>query len=377
MTNIKLIVIAVGLVLGGLGIVLPIQDVGDSLGGLVHHQQEVFINGLRASSANTLVIDSNADWVGGDVTVSSGQITVAKTRATGDTGSFQSVAGDTTYEGAAGGTSFYHAGVMGNFLGDNLTNTTASLHGGVIGSYNVTTDDDNPGGSAGVIGEVGDLADVAAYAILATLGGDGGSLTPRAAYGVQYFNSTASSKFDYGLDLFHAETTGYTGSAVEYGTADIRLQNGETISNSSDGTVAFGAANLTNTGSNTVTGDVTATTFIAADAYRVTNGAAFTTANPTPTQADLQAASYWPVDTSSNAVDIDIPLMAAGDVGRHLTFAVTTGHATQALTVTDGSGLTVVTQNATTGTTAEDAGDYIDCLITAAATATCVTYAAD
>src|SRR3989344_3414362 len=76
------------------------------------------------------------------------------TRATGATGSFQTVWGDLTYQGAAGGTSAYHAGVMGNFLGDNLTNTTSSLHAGVIGSYNVTTDDDNTGGSAGVIGEV-------------------------------------------------------------------------------------------------------------------------------------------------------------------------------------------------------------------------------
>src|SRR3989338_2349826 len=67
-------------------------------------------------------------------------------------------------------------------------------------------------------------------AVMAVLGGDTGTLTPTAAYGVQYFNSTAASKFDYGLDLFQAATTDYGApSAVDYGTADIRLQNGETI----------------------------------------------------------------------------------------------------------------------------------------------------
>jgi hypothetical protein len=162
-------------------------------------------------------------------------VEVSVTRPTGATGSFQSLAGDLEYEGAAGGTSYYHGGVMGNFLGDNLTNTTSSLHAGVIGSYNVTTDDDNTGGNAGVIGEVGDMADTSAYAVLAVLGGDGGALTPRAAYGVQYFNSTAASKFDFGLDLFHAATADYGApSAVEYGTADIRTSSGATISTGSD-----------------------------------------------------------------------------------------------------------------------------------------------
>ncbi len=153
----------------------------------------------------------------------------AITRTTGATGSFQNLAGDLTYEGAAGGTSTYHAGVMGNFLGSALTNTTSSYHAGVIGSYNVETSDASTGAEAGVVGEIGtDLG--TASAVVAVLGGDSGTLTPNAAYGVQYFNSTAASKFDYGLDLFHAATADYTGvSAVDYGTADIRLASGATI----------------------------------------------------------------------------------------------------------------------------------------------------
>lgn len=162
------------------------------------------------------------------------QIGSSVSRATGATGSAQTLAGDMTYNGAAGGTSYYHAGVMGNFLGDDLTNTTSSLHGGVIGSYNVTTDDDNTGASAGVIGESGDMADTASYAVLAALGGDGGASTPRAAYGVQYFNSTAGSHFEFGIDLFHSATADYTGaSAVDFGVADIRLASGATISSGS------------------------------------------------------------------------------------------------------------------------------------------------
>lgn len=108
---------------------------------------------------------------------------------------------------------------------------------------------------------------------------------------------------------------------------------------------------------------------------RVTNGTALTAANPTPSKATMQAASFFAVDTSSNAVDVDLPAMDAGDVGSMKKFAVTTGHVTQALTVTSGT-LTVTTHN-TLGTTCEDAQDHIDCLITAAATASCDTFCAD
>lgn len=209
---------------------------------------------LRDASVTTAKLANGA--VTGSKIASDTNIGLSATRVTTDTHSFQTIGADLNYEGNAGGTSTYHAGVMGNFLGDTLTNITSSYHAGVIGSYNVTTSDASTGAKAGVIGEVGDMS-VANAAIMAVLGGDGGALTPDAAYGVQYFNSTGGSHFNYGLDLFHAATTDYTGaSAVDYGTADIRLQNGETISNGTDGTIAFGAANLTNSGSVTSTGAV-------------------------------------------------------------------------------------------------------------------------
>ena len=183
----------------------------------------------------------------------------AITRATGATGSFQNFAGDLTYQGGAGGTSAYHAGVMGNFLGDTLTNVTSAVHAGVIGKYSVTTSDALTGAKAGLVGET--ETSVADAAIMAILGGDTAALTPNAAYGVQYFNSTADSKFSYGLDLFHAATTDYGAvSAVDYGTADIRLQNGETISNATNGVINMsGAAILNRIATSSPTADATLT----------------------------------------------------------------------------------------------------------------------
>ena len=214
---------------------------------------------------STTTIDSE-----GNISVASGEVGASKTRATGATGSFQAVWGDTTYQGAAGTGSFYHAGMMGNFLGDTLTNTEAVTHAGVIGKYSVTTGDDIVGTKAGLVGEL--ETDIGDFAVAAILGGDTGAITPRAAYGIQYFNSTAASKFDFGLDLFHAETTGYTNSAVDFGTADIRLQNGETISNGTDGTITTSGylVKSVNTALTALAGGAQAGTALTADINVVT-----------------------------------------------------------------------------------------------------------
>src|SRR3990167_7530489 len=180
----------------------------------------------------------------GDISVAAGEVGASMTRATGATGSFQTIWGDLTYEGAAGSTSGYHAGVMGNFLGDTLSNTNATIHAGTIGKYSVTTSDALVGPKAGLVGEA--ETSVANSAVMAVLGGDTGTVAPGAAYAVRYLNSTAASKFTYGLDLFSAAVGSY--KAVDYGTADIRLQNGETISNGTDGTINFGSAIITTTG---------------------------------------------------------------------------------------------------------------------------------
>jgi hypothetical protein len=154
------------------------------------------------------------------------------TRATGATGSFQNLAGDVTYQGAAGGTSSFHAGVMGHFHGSTLTNSAASYHAGVIGAYSVATSDASTGAKAGVVGAVGvdgDASTAASAAVMAVLDGGvpGATITANAAYGVQYLNATTAAKFSYGLDLSHAAASPYP--AVSYGTADIRLAVGTTI----------------------------------------------------------------------------------------------------------------------------------------------------
>ncbi|MBI4086106.1 MAG: hypothetical protein HY433_02605 [Candidatus Liptonbacteria bacterium] len=114
---------------------------------------------------------------------------------------------------------------MGNFLGDTLTNANATVHAGTIGKYSVTTSDALVGPKAGLVGEA--ETSVANSAVMAVLGGDSGTVTPGAAYGVRYLNSTAASKFGFGLDLFSAAVGSY--KAVDYGTADIRLSSGVRI----------------------------------------------------------------------------------------------------------------------------------------------------
>lgn len=150
--------------------------------------------------------------------------------------SAQSVEADAEFDAFTGG---YGAGVMGHAFGD--IGTGDSIIAGIIGKYNIAdgTDSDHP--QAGVVGEVGeDSAGTADAAFLAVLGGDSGALDAGAAYGVRYLNSTAGSQFDYGIDLFSGAIDSY--QAVSYGTADVRLQNGEIITNAVDGTVRIGGA---------------------------------------------------------------------------------------------------------------------------------------
>ncbi|MBI5466515.1 MAG: hypothetical protein HY974_04475 [Candidatus Kerfeldbacteria bacterium] len=93
----------------------------------------------------------------------------------------------------------------------------------------------------------------ATAAVVALLQGDGASNTAGAAFKVIDQSSTAGYNFDYGLD-FGAGPGGPIGGQLTNGgntfqQADIRLQNDEIISNATNGTISFGAANITTTGS--------------------------------------------------------------------------------------------------------------------------------
>lgn len=184
-------------------------------------------------------------------------VTSSVSRATGATGSYQNIAADLTYVGGAGGTSAFHAPVMGHFHGDTLTNTQAeAYHAGLIGAYSVATSDAVTGPKAGVVGTIGvdgtasTAADAAVMAVLD--GGDPGAvITANAAYGVQYLNATATAKFTYGLDLSHAAVGAYP--AVTYTTADIRLSTGRSIFT---GTAATRAAVRTQVGDTPAIGSI-------------------------------------------------------------------------------------------------------------------------
>lgn len=232
-----------------------------------------------------------------------------------------------------------------DFRVDNdATNVTYNLQGGYIKAKNTAT--------------VGTMKGLFVEAL------DESGATATTLIGVDIgINSDGTEGTATGLNIRNSGVSAFT---------DITLQNGETISNAVNGTIAFGSANLTNTGNITVTSGV-----VSAPAYQVGSGAPFTaTDTPTPTQALLQQAGFWSVIISSGDIDINLPAMTAGDIGRHLTFAITTAGA-HAFTVTSGA-TTVVNILSNAGIVAgDDAGDYIDCLITTATTATCVTYATD
>src|SRR3989338_1317897 len=155
------------------------------------------------------------------------------------TGSFQGIWADVTLPAAAM-TSSYHGGIMGNVFGTDLADTDSAMFG-VLGKYTIDGTNASTEPSGGVIGEIsGDpITTTADGAVIAVLGGDAGITTANAAFKVMGQNSTAGSGFTYGLDLFNANTGAYLDND-QIITTDIRLQNGELISNGTDGTILLG-----------------------------------------------------------------------------------------------------------------------------------------
>src|SRR3989338_1912625 len=153
------------------------------------------------------------------------------------TGSFQGIWAEVTLPAAAM-TSSYHGGIMGNVFGTDLADTDSAMFG-VLGKYTIDGTNASTEPSGGVIGEIsGDpITTTADGAVIAVLGGDAGIATATDAFKVMGQNSTAGSGFTYGLDLFNANTGAYLDND-QIITTDIRLQNGETISNGTDGMVA-------------------------------------------------------------------------------------------------------------------------------------------
>jgi hypothetical protein len=228
----------------------------------------------KGTGAFTTLSSTGDASVGGDLSVTTGRIILDSPGPTfSGIGSRQAVQADATFDAYTG--SSYGAGVMGHAKG-TINALSVSTIAGLIGKYNVGTNV-TAYPAAGVVGE--DSAGTADAGILAVLGGDSGVVTAGAAYGVRYLNSTAASKFAYGLDLSGAAIGSY--QPVSYATADIRLQNEETISNATNGIIALGG-NATVSGTLGVTGTTTLAGLNATSIGATTKGTgAFTTLSST------------------------------------------------------------------------------------------------
>lgn len=144
----------------------------------------------------------------------------------GGEGSFQSFAGDLILSPGAGtsgvGDTSFLAGMMGNILGANLTDTHNYI-AGVIGAYNITGTNASTYQKAGVLGLIGDGTITADGAFIAIIDGDSAITVANAAFGVASNNSVPGSGFQYGLDLYGPAHDGY--NALSLLTAEIRLSS--------------------------------------------------------------------------------------------------------------------------------------------------------
>lgn len=154
-------------------------------------------------------------------------LTYASTTYNG-TSSFQPVGVDLNLAAAAGSTDGkFLAPIMGNVFGTNLTKA-GNYIGGLIGHYNIGGTSATTYPSGAVLGGIGDGTTTAKGAFVAYIDGDSAQTNANAAFKVMHNNSTAASKFTYGVDLYDAARDGY--NAVSFATADIRFNSQATLS---------------------------------------------------------------------------------------------------------------------------------------------------
>ena len=167
----------------------------------------------------------------------------ASTASYADAASEQAISGDLNVAAGAGtstaGASAYLAGVMGNVLGANLTDTN-NIVAGLVGKYDVTGTNASNYPSGGVVGEIGNNTTTADGSVIAAMGGDLNTSSARAAYTTAYMNSTAASAWTWGLDL---QGPGAFASYLEprFSQGFLRL-GGRTFD--SDNATIFTAANV-------------------------------------------------------------------------------------------------------------------------------------
>ena len=202
------------------------------------------ISGTTITLSNGATIDNITD---GRVYIGDAKLVLDPTLPA-DGSSHQTVEADANltalFGSSTAGTPRFGGGVMGNVIGADLSKTKNYI-GGLIGHYNITGTNASTYPVGAVLGGIGDTTTTADGAFVAYIDGDTGVTTAGAAFKVMNNNSTPGSGFSYGLDLSDEARDGYP--AVSYGVADIRLQNGETISNETDGVIDFGDAYLSGT----------------------------------------------------------------------------------------------------------------------------------
>jgi hypothetical protein len=160
-------------------------------------------------SGNAIVISTNAPS-----SISSGSVVGIKSAIT-----IASAFGSSDYQNPASA-----QGVRGRAIGSNLSKTNNYITG-VTGQYLVTGTNASNFPKVGILGVVGDQTTTADAAIMAFLDGDGGTTTAGAAFKVGMINSTASSGFNFGLDLQWLNTS-VPSTTQSFKSADIRLNNG-------------------------------------------------------------------------------------------------------------------------------------------------------
>lgn len=125
----------------------------------------------------------------------------------------------------------YGMTVYSKIEGANLAATDA-YESALTGLYGITGTNASVYPKAGVLAWIADNTTTADGAFVALIDGDTQVTQAGAAYAVRNLNSTPTSGFGYGLDLYSAAIGIY--DAVEYRTADVRFVNGETFDNSLD-----------------------------------------------------------------------------------------------------------------------------------------------
>jgi hypothetical protein len=170
--------------------------------------QLIPINGsLGNVTANSIVISRT-------LTANTGSNTTL--RVTGTIGS--TFGSNTTTDPAAA------YGIRGTISGSNLVRTSNYM-AGVVGIYNITGTNTSTFPKAGVTGFIADTTVTADAAVMAYLDGDGGNTRARAGFGITMQNTTASSGFEYGMDLNMSDIDPTVPYVRPYKKAEWRVSN--------------------------------------------------------------------------------------------------------------------------------------------------------